>query len=117
MSRKKIFVIELNSSESLVFSSCFGIFFSMPNINKIFIDNIFPIIIENSNNIKLFKLIYIILSLLLIYESYNWIIQLNKKMKKTNNLRINYNKYILKILFYAILGIISAIILNGILFK
>lgn len=110
-------VIKLNNSEALAFTGCFGLTFSLSNFYQIFLENVFPIIIETAtNNIDLFKFLYVILSLLLVYETYHWIIQLSRMIKKTSSLRINYNCYLIKVGFFALLGFASAILLNNWLF-
>ena len=111
------FVIELNNSEQAVFLGCFGLIFSLPNFNQIFLEKIFPIIIETSTNFTtLFKILYVLLSLLLAYNSYHWIIQLAKFMKKTKNIHNNYNLYLVKLFFFGLLGFVVAIGLNNWLF-
>lgn len=110
-------VIKLNNSEALAFTGCFGLIFSLPNFYQIFLQNVFPIIIETATtNVGLFKFLYAILSILLVYETYHWIIQLSKMIQKTSNLRINYNLYLIKVGFFALLGFASAILLNNWLF-
>ena len=111
------FVIKLNSSEALSFFGFFGLVFSLPNFNKIFLNKLFPIIIENSTMYKeLFKLLYIVLLLGLTYESFNWVIQLVKNIIKTQHLNVDYTFYLFKIIISGIFGIVCAIILNKILF-
>ena len=110
-------VIKLKSSEVLAFSGMFGLFFSLPNYYQIFLEQVFPIIIETSityNN--LFKFLYVILLLFVTYESYHWIIQLATNMQKTQRLKVSYNFYIIKVIFFALLGIASGITLNNWLF-
>ena len=107
-------VIKLNSSEALAFSGCFGLIFSIPNFYQIFLEKIFPIIIETStNNEGLFKFLYVVLLLFITYESYHWIIQLATNIQKTQHLRnVDYNFYIVRIIFLGFVGIASAIFLN-----
>jgi len=110
-------VIKLNNSEALAFSGLFGLFFSLPNFYQIFLEKIFPIIIESStSNTGLFKVLYFVLLIFITYESYHWIIQLPICMRKTKNLNIDYNFYKLKVSFFGLLGIMSAIFLNKWLF-
>ena len=111
------FVIKLNSSEALAFLGFFGLFFAIPNFYQIFLEKIFLTIIQTStNNILLFKILYVFILILLTYESLAWIIQLANNMQKTQNLNLDYNKYIFKIIFFALLGIACAIFLNKWLF-
>ena len=115
--KAQLLVIEMNKSEALIFSGCFGIVFSLPNFYQIFLKNIFPIIIENSTQFTLlFKILYVLLSLLLVYNSYHWIVKLFKIMKKTRNIHRNYNLYIAQTFFFGISGFVTAVILNNRLF-
>jgi len=112
-----ILVIKLNTSEKLAFFGLFGLVFSLPNFNQIIMGKIFPIIIENSTIYQgLFKFLYVLLLIGLTYESINWAIQLVENMIKTKNLNVDYNYYLLKIVFSGLFGIISALVLNKILF-
>jgi|ETN02SMinimDraft_2_1059926.scaffolds.fasta_scaffold35518_2 hypothetical protein len=112
-----VLVIKLNSSEALSYFGFFGLVFSLPNFNQIFLEKVFPIIIENSTNFQgLFKISYVLLLLALTYESFNWVIQLIKNMIKTKNLNVDYNYYLLKVVVSGLFGIISALVLNKILF-
>ncbi len=111
------FVIKLNNSEQAVFAGCFGFIFSLPNFNQIFLEKIFPIIIETSTSFTtFFKVLYVLLSLLLAYNTYGWIIQLIGFMNKTKNIHKNYGLYVAKIFFFGVLGFAVAIGLNNWLF-
>lgn len=113
----QMLVIKLNNSEALAFTGCFGLIFSIPNIKQIFLENMFPTIIETATiNVGLFKFLYVLASIFLIYETYHWIIQLINMMEKTSHLRINYNLYLIKVSFFGILGFFSANLLNNLLF-
>ena len=114
----KQLVIQLNSSESLVFWGLFGLFFTFPNYYKILIKKIFPIIIETSTpNLVLFKVLYFLSLAFITYKSYHWIIKLGKNIEKTGRLyNVNFKFYIVRIIFFGFLGIILAIILNNLLF-
>ena len=110
-------VIELNTSESLAFSGFFGLIFASPNFYQIFLKEVFPTIIETAtNNVILFKILYVILLLLITYETYYWIIKLGKIIKKTKNLNMDFNYYMLKVVFFSILGSAVGITLNYWLF-
>ena len=110
-------VIKLNSSEKLAFFGLFGLVFSLPNFNQIFMEKIFPIIIENSTIYQgLFKFLYVLLLIGLTYESINWVIQLVENIIKTKNLNVDYGYYLLKILVSGLFGVFTAVILNKILF-
>ncbi|USN45322.1 MAG: hypothetical protein H6502_04675 [Candidatus Woesearchaeota archaeon] len=111
--KKAPLVIELNNSEALAFSGCFGLLFALPNIYQIFLNQIFPIIIETSTNYTgLFKFLYAIAIILLTYETYHWIIQLVKIMRKTYRIHKNYRLYVFKLVIFGMLGFAVAILLN-----
>jgi len=111
------FVIKLNSSEALSFFGSFGLFFAIPNFYQIFLEKVFPIIIETStNNTQLFQILYVLMLILLTYESVAWIIQLANNIKKTQYLNVDFNYYLVNVIFYGLFGIISALFLNRILF-
>ena len=115
--KTQAFVIKLNSSEALAFSGCFGLIFALPNLYQIFLEKVFPIIIETSTtNTGLYKFLYFILLVSLTYESYHWIIQLVINVQKTQNLNVDYNLYMIKVVVFGLLGIASAIFLNRWLF-
>jgi hypothetical protein len=117
LENKMRLVIKLNNSESLAFFGCFGLIFSLPNFYQIFLEKIFPIIIQNStSNTNLFKFLYVVLLIFVTYESYCWIVQLAKNMQKIQHLKMDYNFYVAKVIFFGLLGITSAIILNKWLF-
>ena len=110
-------VIKLNSSEALVFSGLFGLFFAMPNFYQIFLEKVFPIIIQTStSNKELFQILYVLILILVTYESIAWIIQLVNNMQKTQHLNVDYNLYMIKVVVFGLLGIASAIFLNRWLF-
>ena len=111
------FVIKLNSSEALSFFGLFGLFFAMPNFYQIFLEKVFPTIIETStSNTQLFQILYVLMLILLTYESVAWIIQLANNIKKTQYLNVDFNYYLVNVIFYGLFGIISALFLNRILF-
>lgn len=111
------FVIKLNSSEALSFFGLFGLFFAMPNFYQIFLEKVFPIIIETStSNAQLFQILYVLMLILLTYESVAWIIQLANNIQKTQHLNVDFNSYLLKVILSGLFGIISALVLNKILF-
>ena len=111
------FVIKLNSSEALSFFGSFGLFFAIPNFYQIFLEKVFQIIIETStNNTQLFQILYVLMLILLTYESVAWIIQLANNIKKTQYLNVDFNYYLVNVIFYGLFGIISALFLNRILF-
>jgi multisubunit Na+/H+ antiporter MnhB subunit len=115
--KAQAFVIKLNSSEALAFSGLFGLFFAMPNFYQIFLEKIFPIIIQTSTiNKELFQLLYILMLILVTCESIAWIIQLANNMQKTQHLNVDYNLYMVKIVVFGLLGIVAAIFLNKWLF-
>ena len=110
-------VIKLNNSEALAFSGCFGLIFSLPNYYQIFLEQVFPIIIETSTtNAGLYKFLYFLLLVFITYESYHWIIQLANNIQKTQHLNIDYDLYMIKVVFFGLLGIASAVFLNRWLF-
>ena len=110
-------IIPLNSSEELAFFGSLGLFFSFPNLNSIFIEKIFPSIIEQSQTFNsLFRFIYIILVFAVTYESIGWVIELAKNIEKTRYLDVNFDFYMFKVVVSLIAGIIVAIFLNRILF-
>ena len=110
-------VIKLNSSEALVFSGLFGLFFAMPNFYQIFLENVFPVIIRTSNsNKELFQILYVLMLILVTYESVAWIIQLANNMQKTQHLKVDFNLYMIKVIFFGLLGIASVVFLNSWLF-
>ena len=111
------FVIKLNSSEALSFFGLFGLFFAMPNFYQIFLEKVFPIIIQTStSNKQLFQFLYVLMLVLVTYESVAWIIQLVNNMQKTQHLNVDFNFYLLKIIVLGIFGIILALVLNKIMF-
>ena len=110
-------VIKLSSSEALAFSGCFGLVFALPNFYQIFLEQVFPIIIETSTtNIGLYKFLYFLLLVLITYESYHWIIQLANNMQKTQHLNVDYNLYMIKVVVFGLFGLASAVFLNRWLF-
>ena len=111
------FVIKLNSSEGLSFFGLFGLFFAMSNFNQIFLEKVFPMIIETSTtNKQLFQILYVLMLILVTYESVAWIIQLANNIQKTQHLNVDFNFYLLKVILFGLFGIISALVLNKILF-
>ena len=111
------FVIKLNSSEALSFFGLFGLFFAMPNFYQIFLEKVFPIIIQTStSNKQLFQFLYVLMLVLVTYESVAWIIQLVNNIQKTQHLNVDFNYYLLKAILSGLFGIISALVLNKILF-
>lgn len=111
------FVIKLNSSEALSFFGLFGFFFAIPNFYQIFLENVFPIIIETSiSNTPLYRILYVAMLILLTYESVAWIIQLANNIQKTQNLNVDFNFYLLKVILSGLFGTILALVLNKILF-
>ena len=111
------FVIKLNSSEALSFFGSFGLFFAIPNFYQIFLEKVFPIIIQTStSNKQLFQFLYVLMLVLVTYESVAWIIQLVNNMQKTQHLNVDFNFYLLKIIVLGIFGIILALVLNKIMF-
>jgi len=111
------FVIKLNSSEALSFFGLFGLFFAMPNFYQIFLEKVFPIIIQTStSNKQLFQFLYVLMLVLVTYESVAWIIQLVNNIQKTQHLNVDFNFYLLKIIVLGIFGIILALVLNKIMF-
>ena len=115
--KAQAFVIKLNSSEALAFSGLFGLFFAMPNFYQIFLENVFPIIIQTStSNKELFQILYVLMLILVTYESVAWTIQLSNNIQKTQHLKVDYNLYLIKIVVFGLLGIVSAILLNKWLF-
>jgi hypothetical protein len=110
-------IIKLNRSEYLAFFGLFGLIFTLPNYYQLFVENLFPIIIENSiNNASLFKFLYVMILLFITYESYHWIVQLANNIQKTQYLKGDYNFYMVKVVVFGLLGIASAIFLNSWLF-
>jgi len=110
-------IIKLNSSESLAFFGLFGVFFALPNYYQLLVEKLFPIIIENStSNLGLFKFLYVVILLFITYESYHWIIQLAETIDKTQRLKVDFNYYLVKVVFFGLVGITSAILLNKWLF-
>ena len=115
--KAQIMIIKLNSSEKLAFSGFFGLFFAVPNFYQIFLEKIFPIIIQTSTkNKELFKFLYILMLILVTYESFAWINQLFINMQKKQYLKGDYNKYVIKVVLSGLLGITFAIFLNMWLF-
>ena len=109
-------VIKLNSSEALSFFGLFGLFFAMPNFYQIFLEKVFPLIIETStSNKQLFQILYVVMLILVACESVAWIIQLGKNIEKTQYLCVDFNFYLLKVILFGLFGIISALVLNKIL--
>lgn len=111
------FIIKLNSSESLAFFGLFGLFFALPNYYQLLVERLFPIIIETStNNAGLFKFLYVVILLFVTYESYYWIVQLAKNIEKTQRLNVDFKLYLVKVMFFGLGGISSAVLLNKWLF-
>ena len=89
----------------------------MSNFNQIFLEKVFPMIIETSTtNKQLFQILYVLMLILVTYESVAWIIQLANNIQKTQHLNVDFNFYLLKVILFGLFGIISALVLNKILF-
>jgi hypothetical protein len=109
--------IQLNSSEKLAFFGSFGLIFSLPNFESIFIQDIFPGIIANSGNFaRFFEFIYFLLVFAVFIESVSWIVDLVRNIDKTRYLNVDFDYYVLKIVVFIILGIFAGALLNKILF-